>query len=73
MVPEIGTCGKFCFFIRMGARRRRKLFFVEREDDVGKVRADSSRSTQQQRTDSSEGASGSNSLPPSRNFHGRRG
>ena len=53
MVPEIDICGIFCFLIGMGARRRRKLFFVEREDDE-KERADGgSRGKQRQRAGSS--------------------
>ena len=45
--------GKFVFLIGMGARRRRKLFFVERLEDDEKEKADSSRGKQRQRADNS--------------------
>ena len=56
MVPEIGIykfVRKIVFQLGMGARRCKKLFFMGREEDDEKERADSSRGKQRQRADSS--------------------
>ena len=55
MVPEIGIRGIFVFLYRDGSMQlvAERCFFVDREEDDEKERADSSKTKQQQRANSS--------------------
>ena len=55
MVPEVGISRRFCWLLdREGSMHvQNAVFFVEREEEDEKERADSSRGKQQRRADSS--------------------